>query len=214
MKIAHHPPEELLAAFATGKLDEGEHLVVAVHASQCSKCRRFAIALEALGGSAVETAEPVEMSRGSYEAVIARIELSPSETLAAQFIDDVDHDGLPAILRRYRIGPRRRIAPGVSLRPIELAGKGTSRAFLLKSGPGTRMLEHTHTGIELTCVLKGSFSHVGGRFGPGDFDFGDESLDHQPLVGDGEPCVCLVAMTGDLRMNGFFGRLLGPFVRL
>ena len=76
------------------------------------------------------------------------------------------------------------------------------------------MLEHTHTGIELTCVLKGSFSHVGGRFGPGDFDYGDDTLDHQPLVGGEEPCVCLVAMTGDLRMNGFFGRLISPFVRL
>ena len=75
------------------------------------------------------------------------------------------------------------------------------------------MLEHTHTGIELTCVLRGSFSHEGGRFGPGDFDFGDETLDHQPIVGSGEPCLCLVAMTGDLRMNGFFGRLIGPFVR-
>ena len=30
---------------------------------------------------------------------------------------------------------------------------------------------------------------------------------------DGEPCLCLVAMTGDLRINGFFGRLIGPFVR-
>jgi putative transcriptional regulator len=76
------------------------------------------------------------------------------------------------------------------------------------------MLEHTHSGIELTCVLKGSFNHVSGRFAPGDFDYGDETLDHQPIVGAEEPCVCLVAMTGELRMNGFFGRLIGPFVRL
>ena len=83
-----------------------------------------------------------------------------------------------------------------------------------RSNPGTHMLEHTHSGTELTCVLRGSFSHEGGRFGPGDFDFGDETLDHQPIVGDSEPCLCLVAMTGDLRMNGFFGRLISPFVRL
>ena len=106
------------------------------------------------------------------------------------------------------------MAPGVSMRPIELPGPSRSRAFLLRSNPGTRMLEHTHTGTELTCVLRGSFSHEGGRFGPGDFDFGDETQDHQPIVGDGEPCLCLVAMTGDLRMNGFFGRLISPFVRL
>ena len=75
-------------------------------------------------------------------------------------------------------------------------------------------VEHTHTGTELTCVLKGSFSHQGGRFGPGDFDYGDDDIDHRPIVGDEGPCLCLVAMTGDLRMNGFLGRLIGPFVRL
>jgi putative transcriptional regulator len=215
MTIAHHPPEELLAAFAAGKLDEGEHLVVAVHASQCPACRRFLRAVEAIGGKAIEAAEPLAMSKGSFEAVMTQIERSPTTSHAVQAVHhDVDDEGLPEILRHYRIGRRKRIAPGVSLRPIDLPGNGNSRAFLLKSGPGTRMLEHTHSGIELTCVLKGSFSHVGGRFGPGDFDFGDESLDHQPLVGEGEPCVCLVAMTGDLRMNGFLGRLISPFVRL
>ena len=54
-------------------------------------------------------------------------------------------------------------------------------------------LEHTHTGKELTCVLKGTFSHQGGRYGPGDFDFGDEAVDHRPIVGAEEPCLCLVA---------------------
>ena len=76
------------------------------------------------------------------------------------------------------------------------------------------MLEHSHTGTDLTCVLKGSFRHQGGNYGPGDFDFGDGAVDHQPVVGGEEPCLCLVSMTGDLRMNGFFGRLIGPFVRI
>ena len=215
MTIAHHPPEELLVAFASGKLDEGEQLVVAVHASQCPACRRFIRAVETIGGAAIESAEPCAMSKGAFEALMAQIDQSPPKTQTPQPVyNHADEDGLPEILRHYRVGRRRRIAPGVSLRPIELPGAGKSRAFLLKSGPGTRMLEHTHSGVELTCVLKGSFSHVGGRFGPGDFDFGDESLDHQPLVGDGEPCVCLVAMTGDLRMKSFFGRLISPFVRL
>lgn len=214
MTIAHHPPEELLVAFAAGKLDAGEHLVVAVHVSQCQVCRRFVRAVEAIGGAAVEVAEPVQMSSDSFDAVMGKIQRSPPEAPTPPPSLNDDDAGLPEILRHYRIGRRRRIAPGVSLRPIKLPGNGKSRAFLLKSGPGTLMLEHTHSGIELTCVLKGSFSHVGGRFGPGDFDFGDETLDHQPKVGGEEACLCLVAMTGDLRMNGFFGRLISPLVRM
>jgi putative transcriptional regulator len=212
MSVMHHPPAELLAGFSAGTLDAGEHLAVAVHVSGCPACRRLVRAIEGVGGSALEATEPAAMKAGAFEAVMAKAHQSPphSHALADSFADDE----LPKVLRHYRIGRRRWVAPGVSMRPIELPGRSSSRAFLLRSDPGTHMLEHTHTGAELTCVLRGSFSHEGGRFGPGDFDFGDDTLDHQPTVGDGEPCLCLVAMTGDLRINGFFGRLIGPFVRL
>ena len=54
----------------------------------------------------------------------------------------------------------------------------------------------------------------GGTIGPGDFDLGDETMDHQVLVDPGEDCICLVAMQGDLRLNGLIGRLVQPFVRM
>jgi putative transcriptional regulator len=211
MTVTHHPSPELLAGFAAGTLDAGEHLAIAVHVSGCPTCRRLVHAVEGVGGSALEAVDPVAMEAGAFEAFMAKLDRSPPPPRPTESSND---DALPAILKRYRIGRRRWVAPGVSMRPIDLPGPSSSRAFLLRSEPGTHMLEHTHTGVELTCVLRGSFSHEGGRFGPGDFDFGDDALDHQPTVGDGEPCLCLVAMTGDLRINGFFGRLIGPFVRL
>lgn len=212
MTVTHHPSPELLAGFAAGTLDAGEHLAIAVHASGCSTCRRLVRAVEGIGGSTLEAIEPVPMKAGAFESVVAKLDRSPSHSRASA--DSLADEELPKVLQHYRIGRRRWVAPGVSMRPIELPGPSSSRAFLLRSDPGTHMLEHTHTGVELTCVLRGSFSHEGGRFGPGDFDFGDDALDHQPTVGEGEPCLCLVAMTGDLRINGFFGRLIGPFVRL
>jgi len=216
MTIAHHPPEHLLAAFAAGTLDAGEHLLVAVHASGCAGCRRFVRAVEGFGGAAIDSAEPASMSAGAFEAVMASVDgaAAPTAAVPRPVRGDRLKDHLPAILRNYQIGARRWVAPGVSLHPIRLPDGGASRAFLLRSDPGTRMLEHSHTGTELTCVLKGSFSHDGGRFGPGDFDFGDGTVDHQPVVGDGEPCLCVVAMTGELRLNGFLGRLISPFIRL
>jgi putative transcriptional regulator len=86
--------------------------------------------------------------------------------------------------------------------------------FLLRSGPGTRMLEHAHTGFEMTCVLSGAFSQAGAHFGPGDFDLGDETVDHEPVVDKGQDCICLVAMQGNLRLKGLLGRIVQPFVRL
>jgi putative transcriptional regulator len=156
------------------------------------------------------------MSAGSFEAVMTRVHADPAPRATARATPPVDPEvaDLPELLRRCRIGKRRRVAPGVSLRPILLRGTGKSRAFLLQSDAGTRMLEHTHTGSELTLVLKGSFSHQGGRYVPGDFDLGDDAVDHRPVVGSEGPCLCLVAMTGDLRMHGLLGRLISPFVRL
>jgi putative transcriptional regulator len=215
MTITHHPPEDLLADLATGKLEEAEHLVVSVHLSGCPRCRRFVQSIEQLAGAALEDAEPIPISNGAFDLVMARIRENPSPAATAIPASAASqHPDLPELLRRCRLGKLRRVAPGVSLQPIELPRTGRARAFLLQSAPGTRMLEHTHTGMELTCVLKGSFSHEGGRFVPGDFDYGDEDIDHRPIVGDEGPCLCVVAMTGELRMNGFFGRLISPFVRL
>ncbi len=215
MTISHHPPEDLLADFAAGRLEEAHQLVVGVHVAGCARCGRFVQAIEQLGGLALEDIEPVPVASDAFEQVMSRIHDAPERraTPTAEVPRGSEQD-VPAALRNYRIGKRRRIAPGLSMRPIELSGSGTARAFLLRSAPGSRMLEHTHTGTELTLVLEGSFSHEGGRFGPGDFDYGDNEIDHRPVVGHEGPCVCLVAMTGDLRMNGLLGRLIGPFVRL
>jgi putative transcriptional regulator len=216
MTISHHPPEDLLADFAAGRLEEAHRLVVGVHVAECARCARFVQAIEHLAGATLEDVEPVPVAPNAFERMMSRIHDLPEEKKAA--LTTVGTPGrdqdIPMALRNYRIGKRRRIAPGLSMRPIELSGSGQARAFLLRSAPGTRMLEHTHTGTELTLVLEGSFSHEGGRFGPGDFDYGDDEIDHRPIVGDEGPCVCLVAMTGDLRMNGLLGRLIGPFVRL
>jgi putative transcriptional regulator len=102
----------------------------------------------------------------------------------------------------------------VHVRPIVLPEASDTRVFLLRSGPGTKMLQHTHTGVEMTCVLSGAFRHDGGHYGPGDFDLGDETVDHLPIVDADADCVCLVAMQGKLRLNGLIGRLIQPFVRL
>jgi putative transcriptional regulator len=214
MTIEHHPSEDFLARFAAGRLDQAEHIVIAAHVTMCPRCRRFVSAFERLGGRALEAAEPVALAADAFDRVMARIgQASPPPPAVSKPLR-AGEAGLPEWLSHYEIGPVRRVAPGVSMRPIVLPAGGKSRAFLLMSAPGTRMLEHTHTENELTCVLQGSFSHQGGRFGPGDFDLGDHSVDHQPVVGPEEPCVCLVAMTGKLRINGFLGRLIEPFIRL
>ena len=212
MSITHHPPEELLIAHAAGRLDAGQSLAIATHLEGCGSCRATTRGLEELAGAALEDLEPVVMEAGAFDRISTRLE-RPQPRSHAPTRPTVEH-GLPASLRGYAMSRWKWVAPGVSMRPILLPETSKTRAFLLKSAKGTSMLQHTHSGLEMTCVLTGSFSHGGGLFAAGDFDLGDDHVDHKPLVGSDEECVCLVAMTGELRLDGLLGKLIQPFVRL
>lgn len=217
MTVRHHPSDDLLAGFAAGTLDQGQHVAVATHLARCAQCRAWARSVEHIGGSVLAGLPPSALSSDAFSRIEARLgeaapTAKPALPPAPGSLDDVP--GLPSFVRRYPAGGWKMIGPRVYLRPIVLPDAGETRVFLLKSGPGTKMLEHTHTGTEMTCVLAGSFTHEGGHYGPGDFDLGDDTMDHRVMVDPGEDCICLVAMVGDLRLKGWIGRLMQPFVRM
>lgn len=214
MTIRHHVPTDLLTAFAAGTLDLGQHVAVATHLAGCPHCRGLVRAMEQVGGVVLERLPPSEMSADALAAVEARLGGGAVAAPAAPGTGFRDISGLPPFVRQYGDGAWKWIAPKVHFRPIELPRPSETRVFLLRSRPGTKMLEHTHTGFEMTCVLSGSFAHDGGHFGPGDFDFGDGSDDHDVVISSTEDCICLVAMQGELKLHGVIGRLLQPLIRL
>lgn len=217
MTISHHPQDELLTAFAAGTLDLGQHVAIATHLVGCRHCRGVVRAMEQVAGVMVDRLPPVQMSPGAFAAVEARLDgiaARPAAAPARAGSGFPDVSNLPDFVRHYRDSRWKWIAPKVHFRPIGLPRPSDTRVFLLRSKPGTKMIEHTHTGFEMTCVLSGSFAHEGGQFGPGDFDFGDGADDHDVVVDSAEDCICLVAMQGDLKLQGTIGRLLQPLIRL
>ena len=216
MTIEHHPTDLLLTTFAAGTLDHGQHVAIATHLVSCPQCRSFMRSMEYVGGSVLTSLPPAAMSSDALAKAEARLNepvVSTVEDLSTT-VPETEVPRLPKFVRRDRFGNWKWIAPSVHLRPIMLPYASDTRVFLLKSGPGTKMLEHTHSGIEMTCVLSGAFSQDGHYYGPGDFDLGDETVDHQPVVEHGQDCICLVAMQGELRLKGMIGRIMQPFVRL
>ena len=216
MSIQHHPDDALLSAFAGGALDSGQHVAIATHLVACARCRNFVRVMERVGGTLLAELSPAPMSNNAFAAVEARLSegspASPAEPSSPA--SETAIPGLPKFVRRYRFGRWTWVAPSIHVRPIELADPGQTRVFLLRSGPATRLLQHSHTGVEMTCVLAGGFSQEQGHYGPGDFDLGDENVDHHPVVDADGDCICLVAMHGELRLAGLLGRLMQPFVRL
>ncbi len=212
MTIAHHPTDPTLAAFAAGTLDEGRALVVSTHVATCSDCRRAVRSFERLRGIALEDAEPVGLEEGALQRALQQI----SSDEAAQAISPGGgrSQAWPTPLSAYSLGAWRRIAPGLQFRPVEVPETEGTRVFMLKAAPGIRIPHHAHAGLEWTCVLQGAFSHQLGRYGAGDFDEADDTIEHQPVVEDGVECICLVALQGQIQLKSWMGRLIQPFIRI
>jgi putative transcriptional regulator len=215
MSIKQHPTDETLAAFAAGHLDEGRSVVVAAHAEMCSRCHNWIAKLETIGGVLLSDLPGVALAEDALARALVRIDLAQrAEVTRTERAVPSDVAILPKAARAYPMGRWHWMGPGVHWRPIEVPADQGARVFLLKAAPGTRMPHHTHTGSELTLVLRGAFAHLGGHYGPGDLDEADDTIEHQPIVAPGEDCVCLVAMEGKLHLLGLAGRLLQPFVRI
>lgn len=215
--INHHPTDETLAAYVRGDLDEGRHVLVAAHLEHCKSCASLVGFSHQLGGTQLDAAEPAALQTGALDTALARIDLPAGR--AADVSPSPVAAGPPAFglkaLSGYELGAWRWIGPGVHWRSVSVPADGqAARVFMLKGAPGSRLPNHTHTGSELTLILQGAFAHEGGRFGVGDFDEADGTVEHQPVIEAGEDCICLVAMEGQLRLLGVLGRLLQPFVRM
>lgn len=208
MTIQHHPSDETLAAYAAGTLDEARRLVVATHISLCGHCNSFVRALDRVGGTMLDEVTPVAMSEGALPRLLRRLDDRASATPTSVAAD------WPSPLRRYEIGRWCWVGPGVEWCSVSVPVANDTRVFMLRAKPGTRLPHHRHSGIEWTCILEGAFLHDGGRFGPGDFDEADEAHEHKPVVDQGEPCICLVALQGNIQLQSRLGRLLQPLIRL
>ncbi len=217
MTILYHPSDSLLTAFSAGTLDLGQHIAVATHALSCAYCRKWTRTVEQLGGATLENLRPAAMASDALSLVLSRLD-EPVKTakydITASPSALADVPGLPKFVRRYSAGEWKWIAPRLHLRPIHVPDAGDTRVFLLKAGPGLKLLPHTHTGTEMTCVLTGSFNHDSTRYGAGDFDLGDPDVDHEISIGSEGDCICLVAMQGELRLKGFLGYLMQPLVSI
>ena len=60
----------------------------------------------------------------------------------------------------------------------------------------------------------GAFRDEVDRFGPGDLEIADPSVEHQPVAEAGADCICLAATDAPLRFKDFLPRLLQPLFRI
>ncbi|MCK0208520.1 ChrR family anti-sigma-E factor [Starkeya koreensis] len=220
MTIHHHATDETLMRVAAGRLPAGPARVVGVHLAGCPACRERLCTFEAVGGTLLETIEPVPMAAGAFAAALAALDAEAAPTVvsgrAALPVPAMMLPGipLPETLRDCEMSPWRWIGVGVRASALRLPEDPSARLTLLRVGPGRKLPEHGHVGTEFTQVLAGSFSDGYGRYGPGDLSEMGHEIEHQPIVDPDGECICLAALEGGMRLTGMLGRLIQPFVRL
>ncbi|NBE07143.1 ChrR family anti-sigma-E factor [Paragemmobacter ruber] len=212
MTIRHHLTDQLLMAYAAGELPEAFNLVVATHVSLCDECRAKLAAFEAVGGAMMEMTDTVAMSDDSLAACLDRIDgLSQANARRPLRRAGV----FPAPLADYVGGGPEKVkwrAVGMGVKQAMLStGRGASARLLYIPG-GQAVPDHGHRGMELTMVLQGAFRDETDRFGRGDVEIADASMQHTPIAENGEVCICLAVTDAPLRFNAIIPRLAQPFL--
>lgn len=217
MSPTHQTSEELLLRYAAGRLPPAPALVVASHLAVSPSSRAVLHAFDALGGALIEQAPLAAVSPGLFERTLAGIE-RPAP--AGEPVRGRNHEhpatgiSLPAPLARRNIGRWTWIGPGIRLARVAMQEDRDHNLVLLRVGAGRAMPRHSHSGEELTLVLKGSFHDEAGRHGTGDLIEEGEDTDHRPIIGDESECICLVSFEGPLRIRNWLARLAQPFIGL
>lgn len=211
MSIRHHISDQLLIAYSAGQLPEAFSLVVATHVSLCDDCRARLESYDALGGALVETADAPAMAENALAATLALIErpVAPVRPRSRGIFPAPLQDYVGGDLSAVRW---RRVGGGVRQAILPTGREATAR--LLHIPAGAAVPDHGHRGLELTLVLQGAFADETDRFGRGDVEIADETVEHTPVALAGEDCICLAATDAPLRFRALIPRLAQPLLRI
>ncbi len=202
--------DALLAGYAAGALSHPQHVLVASHLALKADNRAFVASLERLAATELEQSEAAPVANRSRR--LADIFMSEDDQRA-------ERDGtafLPEPLARfiampYETLPWRSVIPG--LKEVQFDHRPGCEASMLWIRAGRAMPAHTHPGIEATLVLKGSFQDSTGCYERGDISVVDSDVDHKPVAGSDEDCICFAVSDGPARLTGPIARLFQKLAR-
>lgn len=217
MSFTHQTSEDLLLRYAAGQLRPAPALVVASHLAMSPSSRRLVAGFESVGGAILDGEPMAELSAGLFDRTLALLDapVRPERLAPPHGHETLDMGiAIPEPLARRSIGAWKWLGPGMRFARVDLPEDRDHNLVLLRVPAGRTLPEHSHSGEEVTLVLKGSFHDKSGRYGVGDLIREDEDTDHTPVVDmDGE-CICLAAIEGPMKIRNWLGRVVQPLLGL
>lgn len=209
----HHPSKDLLTEFSAGTLDTAQAVAISAHLHYCHKCRQTVQEMEQLGGAMLEELSPQALPETSFDDLMDAIDRKDQSITANT--EALDHTLPRAIMRMINDAPLKWRKVTNSLKTATLtAGQNQYEVSLQKIQAGGTVPKHDHRGMEITVVLKGSFSDQHGIYQEGDFLIKQPGDVHQPVSAHHQDCLCLSIQAAPVRLMGLFGKLMNPFIRL
>ena len=223
-QINHHPDDALLMALAAGSLESGPALVLAAHVEACPRCQARVSDYETVAGVLLEEIEPAVLEPQALADTLARLDAPPRhvKVLARKAAGAAEAAGIratpppgmawPRSMQGCTSTPWRWLGQGMRWSRLTLPYDSQANVFMLRIGAGKCLPQHTHSDVELTQILYGSFHDGRALFGPGDFDEADGSIKHQPVVQPDGECICIASVSGKVEFDSAIARWMGSLV--
>lgn len=217
----HHPDINLLTEYVNGSSSIAESIAIKTHLHFCPACETKIHHLTQLAASLFASLEPVPLTALSFEQLF---DLATSEHLDARkgscprkpCLPETHEESLPPTLHELlHASPGKWQKLTRSLQTMIFRNVDPEHEIALhKIKAGCKVPKHDHRGMEITVLLKGSFSDEHGIYSPGDFVVSQPGHVHQPVSAVNEDCFCLSVQEAPIKLTGIFAPLLNPFVRL
>lgn len=214
------PDLSTIISYSSGALSSSFALIVSSHIEKCDHCSKNIVHCNEMGGSFLELAENESLGTDSYAIFLDKLEKSKNTENADSRAGSFDNNSeVPVSLQRH-IGRDLDslkwsfLAPGIKKSTVKLDGPENKHLTFLKIKSKKKIPEHSHTGSELTLVLKGSFDDENGRYVAGDIADHDHTSHHEPVVTSKEDCICVIATDGPLIFNSLIANIFQSIVRI
>lgn len=212
--------QSLLLDYAAGTLDEALSLIVATHLALSKSSRQFVRECEDIGGHMLAfDCEPKAMTAACLESVLKKIDTKEQPTRdngqstspASLYLDHITlPTPLSSVLSVQNLAWHKFIG---GMEFIDVMKCGSSKAQLLRIAPAIKTPDHSHKGLEVTLILDGAFHDETGDYHVGDLIVEDETTTHAPVSCPRQGCVCLTVTTAPIKLTGWMGTLINPFLR-
>lgn len=105
--ITHHIPDEMLLAYASGRLPHAFAMVVAAHVSHCDHCRAALEAHQVMGGAVLDHSAQAQLSVGMKDNVMALLDDVPTPPEPSYHPNGIYPSAVMQALKGLRSGGNR-----------------------------------------------------------------------------------------------------------